>query len=344
MDDPEPQALVVPPDQILAQFEDVNVAAPMVRYSKLPFRELVAQYDAHITHTPMMLAAEFSRSASARAADFTTSVRERSVFSLVERHAKSQAPIRVRGALVAQFAASDERTFGDACELIRPYVDGIDLNCGCPQPWAYAEHVGSWLLREPDRVRDLVRAAKARVGEQAFPISIKIRVDSDLRRTQQLVETAIHAGASHITVHGRTRHQASTVPVSLPSIAFAAECAKGAVPVVANGDCWNLADAQRIRAETRVQGVMAARGLLANPALFCGHACAPDAAIERFMHLAIGYGLQFGLIHRHIAFMLESRLSRPGMKYLNSLVSTAGLLDFLEDYGIMGVGEHAPPL
>ena len=32
--DSEPLAIVVPPDEMLRQFEGINVAAPMVRYSK----------------------------------------------------------------------------------------------------------------------------------------------------------------------------------------------------------------------------------------------------------------------------------------------------------------------
>jgi hypothetical protein len=36
----------------------------------------------------------------------------------------------VRGSLVAQFAANDPKAFADACELIHPHVDGVDLNCG----------------------------------------------------------------------------------------------------------------------------------------------------------------------------------------------------------------------
>ncbi len=34
------------------------------------------------------------------------------------------------GVLIAQFASSDARSFADAVELIHPYVDGVDLNCG----------------------------------------------------------------------------------------------------------------------------------------------------------------------------------------------------------------------
>ena len=35
--------------------------------------------------------------------------------------------------LVVQFAASNARDFADAAELVAPFTDGVDLNCGCPQ-------------------------------------------------------------------------------------------------------------------------------------------------------------------------------------------------------------------
>ena len=112
---------------------------------KVPFRRLVSEYDCHITHTPMILAAEFSRSANARLTDFSTSRLERGTFELRERwpsnlsvlddespehyvSGKNKRP--VRGCLIAQFAAHEPRSFADAVELIQPYVDGVDLNCG----------------------------------------------------------------------------------------------------------------------------------------------------------------------------------------------------------------------
>lgn len=138
----------------------------------------------------MILAKEFSRSAIARKSDFSTNAHERGVFVMKERRPKSNAgrdledngernelsgvtrlkpdDKLVRGALIAQFAASDPVHFADAAELIWPHVDGIDLNCGarlhstlprivlipvflgCPQTWAYQEHIGSFLLRKPD--------------------------------------------------------------------------------------------------------------------------------------------------------------------------------------------------
>ena len=35
--------------------------------------------------------------------------------------------------LVVQFAASNARDFADAAELVAPFADGVDINCGCPQ-------------------------------------------------------------------------------------------------------------------------------------------------------------------------------------------------------------------
>lgn len=80
------------------------------------------------------------------------------------------------------------------------------------------------------------------------------------------MSTAIAAGADLIAVHGRTRHQSSEGhPVSLEAIRIANDLINKRVPVVANGDVWNLADARRTREVTGVKGVMSARGLLANP-------------------------------------------------------------------------------
>ncbi|KZT37172.1 FMN-linked oxidoreductase [Sistotremastrum suecicum HHB10207 ss-3] len=353
MQDSNPVELeILPPHEILDTFENINVAAPMVRFSKLPFRELVSLYDVQVTHTPMILATEFSRSSTARTLDFSTSLTERGSFLLNERTRSSLSNAsdndllegdrpagsrrrqrRVRGSLIAQFAASDPKPFADACELIYPYVDGVDLNCGCPQSWAFQEHIGSWLLGHPERVRDLVRAAKDRLGF-SYPVSVKIRVDPDLQRTHQLVETALHAGVSHITVHGRTKNQKSSHPVSLSSIAFAVEVARGRVPVVANGDAWSLPEVETIRKTTGAQGVMSARGLLGNPALFSGYDETPPSAIKEFVRLSTDYGLMFPLFHRHIGFMLESRFNKLERLYWNTLPSYASVLDYLTEQGI----------
>ena len=50
----------------------VFIAGPMVRYSKLPFRQLVRDYQCDIVYSPMILAREFVRNENARLSDFST--------------------------------------------------------------------------------------------------------------------------------------------------------------------------------------------------------------------------------------------------------------------------------
>jgi len=160
-----------------------------------------------------------------------------------------------------------------------------------------------------------------------------------------LKQLAIQAGASYVAVHGRTRHQASTYPVDLDGIRFARECAQGEVPIVANGDAWSYTESEMIREKTGAQGVMSARGLLANPALFAGYDRTPIHAVSNFVHLSTKYGvLPFSLFHRHLGFMLEEHFaSRAERSYfMSDLVSHAGVVDWLEEKGVRlnGSDEH----
>lgn len=121
----------LPPQELLQRYpRSINICAPMVRYSKHAFRALVSQYNVQITTTPMILAQEFSRSPTARDSDFSTSPLERGFFAFRSKHAKRKDAELVRGALVCQMAANDSKQLADAAELIAPFVDGVDLNCG----------------------------------------------------------------------------------------------------------------------------------------------------------------------------------------------------------------------
>jgi tRNA-dihydrouridine synthase 4 len=116
----------------------------------------------------------------ARVTEFSTSHEERGSFWLKERRGmnylaplsdtssprsvttddddivNAQTPRRgrqgmrhIRGALIVQFAAHDTKTLADACELIHPHVDGIDLNLGT-FPILTRRSCG-WLLRTSTR-------------------------------------------------------------------------------------------------------------------------------------------------------------------------------------------------
>ena len=82
--------------------------------------------------------------------------------------------------LIVQFGASNPLDFARAAEMVKPYCDGVDLNCGCPQTWAISAGIGCKLMSSPELVRDMVRAAKERCGEE-FSISVKIRIHHDIQ-------------------------------------------------------------------------------------------------------------------------------------------------------------------
>ncbi|KAJ1651034.1 tRNA dihydrouridine synthase [Dispira simplex] len=281
---------VTPRRSILELFETkstVNMCAPMVRYSKLPFRTLVRQYNVDIVYTPMILADVFRRSDYSRECEFTTRLDE--------------------SPLVVQFAANNGVHLADAAELVAPWVDAIDINCGCPQRWAYAEQLGAYLMEQPELVRDMVRTCKARVNK---PCAIKIRVHKDLKMTYEFIKRAEAVGVDWITIHGRTRQQKSTEPVNLDAIKFGKEVAS--VPVIGNGDIFSSGDAQRMVESTGVNGVMAARGLLQNPALFDCYSETPLECIQKFVDLSIGLGSNTYLFHHHLMFMFENVMTSAG--------------------------------
>ncbi|KAI8809607.1 hypothetical protein BJ742DRAFT_676632 [Cladochytrium replicatum] len=308
----------------------VAVCAPMVRYSKLPFRQLVRDYNVDIAYTPMILSDVFKYSAVSRSVDFTTCF--------------SDDPV------VVQFAANNAIDLGDASELVAPFVNGVDLNCGCPQKWALHEKIGAHLLEHPDLVADMVSQTKSRTsgvlfptspsqrrslnskyGDQSFPVSVKIRIDvsGDLKKTVEFARRAEKVGADWVTVHGRTRKQKSTEPVDLVAIKLVKESLS--IPVFANGDVFSRADADRIAEYTGTDGIMAARGLLENPALFAGDLHTPPEAIRKFVRLSLAFPqTTFFITHHHLMYMMEKLLTRAERRSFNALTSMPALLDWLE--------------
>lgn len=109
---------------------------------------------------------------------------------------------------------------------------------------------------------------------------------------------------SFITIHGRTRNQRSSEPVSLEAIKLlASHCT---VPVLANGDVTTLKAAHEIASATGVDGVMAARSILCNPALFKGHDSCPWEAVEKFVNYVVKAPIPFKLVMHHLTEMCGS--------------------------------------
>lgn len=224
-----------------------------------------------------------------------------------------------------------------AAQLVQPYVDGIDVNCGCPQRWVMAEGYGSALLTKPELVREMVRltASMAQV-----PVSVKVRIDErGVARTVDLCRQLEQAGVAWLTVHGRTPRTKSTQPADWDAIGAVRDALS--CPVLANGDVLSLEHARALQRRTGVHGVMAARGLLANPALYLGHRCTPVECALDFIDICLRAGTPFKTLHNHLMMMLFDVHSRSEKAEFNMLRSTASLLDFFRAKGF-ALGPQQP--
>lgn len=64
--------------------------------------------------------------------------------------------------------------------MVYPYVDGIDLNCGCPQHWAMKSGFGcGMLIRTPELIKDLTSTIRRNFPTN-FSVSVKIRVQNPI--------------------------------------------------------------------------------------------------------------------------------------------------------------------
>ncbi|GBL82518.1 tRNA-dihydrouridine(20a/20b) synthase [NAD(P)+]-like [Araneus ventricosus] len=289
--------------------ELITMCAPMVRYSKLPFRMLVRKYGCDVAFTPMIISRSFVESEKARHSDFTTAAGDRP--------------------LIVQFAANNGIDFADATEIVCRYSDGVDLNCGCPQSWVLADGYGACLLSKPELVQDMIQQVRNRISDAKYTVSLKIRLHDDIRHSIEFCRQAQQAGASWISVHGRTKSQRNE-PVNVDAIKLIKESLT--IPVIGNGDIFSLTDALRFHKQTGVNGVMSARGLLQNPSLFCGTEVTSSSCIKDWINLSLSFGATFTNIHHHLMFMLEKIMPRSERKLFNSYTCLASVLDHLNEF------------
>ena len=143
--------------------------------------------------------------------------------------------------------------------------DGIDLNFGCPAKVVNRHGGGAALLDEPELLLKIVAAVRRAVPAH-MPVSAKMRLG--LHDDSRAVECALaieSGGASELVVHARTKADAYRPPAYWERIADirTAVC----IPVVANGDIWNVQDALRCREVSGCDSLMLGRGMVTDPGL-----------------------------------------------------------------------------
>ncbi len=166
----------------------------------------------------------------------------------------------------AQLLGSDAACLAEnAARLATLGPEGIDLNFGCPAKTVNRHRGGAVLLDEPDLLGRIVAAVRRAVPAH-LPVSAKMRLgNQDAARMLDAARAIAAGGACELVVHARTKAQGYRPPAFWQQIALIQQAV--AIPVVANGEIWTLADAQRARAESGCQRLMLGRGAVADPGL-----------------------------------------------------------------------------
>ena len=149
-------------------------------------------------------------------------------------------------------------------ELLRHNVAGIDLNLGCPAPKVYKKNVGGGLLRDPDKVAEILATLRA-VVPGLFTVKMRIGFD-DTANFDRLLDLINEHAVDLLSVHGRTVKEMYRSEVHYDFIAHAVERVR--CPVLANGNVTSAARASAILQETCAAGVMIGRHAIRNPWIF----------------------------------------------------------------------------
>lgn len=158
-----------------------------------------------------------------------------------------------------------DRIAESALQAIEAGATGIDLNFGCPAPTVNRHDGGATLLKYPDRLEKIVRTLRDTVPSH-LPVSAKLRLGfDDPEAIHENARRAEQAGASWITIHGRTKTQGYIPPAYWKPIGQVKRALS--IPVVANGEIWTIEDFRRCREETGSIHFMIGRGALAMPNL-----------------------------------------------------------------------------
>lgn len=221
------------------------VLAPMSGVTNLPLRLLCKKYGASLVYSEMISSEAVVRENPKSIALGLIAIQER--------------PIGIQ-----LMGSEPETLLKSAIALERIYQpDIIDLNFGCPAQDVVRSGCGCALLNTTGIIREIIELL---TGSLEVPVTAKIRVLDSSEKTIEVAKTIEKAGASALTIHGRTQKQGYSGKVNLEII----KAIKSAIsiPVISNGDIRDEKIAGHVLHYTQCDGLMIGRAAIGDPYLF----------------------------------------------------------------------------
>ena len=149
-------------------------------------------------------------------------------------------------------------------ELVTYPIAGIDLNMGCPAPKIYKKNVGGGLLRDVQKVDQLLGALREEI-DGLFTVKMRIGFETT-ENFEPLLNLINKHKVDLLSLHGRTVKEMYRSDVHFDAIGLAAKSVN--CPVLANGNVTSAHRAKEILEETGAAGVMIGRSAIRNPWIF----------------------------------------------------------------------------
>lgn len=160
-----------------------------------------------------------------------------------------------------QVTGNNAREFQQLAKLalLQDY-DLIDINCGCPSVKIVGNEAGSYLLRTPDKIGDMIRVLK----DAGLTVTAKIRLGFTNNNVMEVAHKIEKAGVDILTIHARTAEQRSSEPADWSWISKVKK--EIGIPVIGNGGVINGKTASEML--EIADGAMIASAAMGNPYVF----------------------------------------------------------------------------
>ncbi|HVX16384.1 MAG TPA: tRNA-dihydrouridine synthase [Pirellulales bacterium] len=259
---PESTSVSKPPLKIGPVVVDPPILqAPMAGFTNYAYRQIVRQFGGAGLQATEMISAKGFVSQGAR---------------------RQELPDRLWGVkdeprpLAVQIWDNDPAILADVgAALAHEFrVSVVDINFGCPVRQITVDaHSGSYLLRYPDRIGQIVERVAAACAPTPVTAKIRLGCTRDCITATEVAQVVEAAGGAALTVHGRTAQDFFQGSANWERISALKEHLKR-IPLIGNGDLDSPEKVVAALTNYQVDGVMIARAALSKPWLFCQAAAA----------------------------------------------------------------------